>query len=113
MSSHDLTNGGLPPLDPDEELAVEAAARDARLLVTNKRLLVAADRGVTLNVPIEGLRRIQLDLERERPATLVVVPEMRHDEPQVLSLEPEQYDAAARLLVAIGRRFAEIDRQGA
>lgn len=37
-----------------------------------------------LDVSIDNLRRVQFDIERERPATLVVVPQQPTDEPQVL-----------------------------
>jgi len=55
------------------------------------------------------LRRIQFDVERRRPATLVLVPELPRDEPQVLAIEPERYEEVADALVIIGRRLAALD----
>ena len=62
-----------------------------------------ADR-VLLDVPIEN-RRTQFDIERDRPATLVIVPESRHDEPQVLAVRGEDYEGVAQPLVTVGRRL--------
>jgi len=53
------------------------------------------------------LRRIQFDIERDRPATLVVVPESPEVEPQVLAIPAEEYPAVADALVQIGLRLCE------
>lgn len=96
----------LAALEPGEELRHRARATDAILAVTDRRLVVAARERVALAVPFQSLRRIQFDIERDRPATLVIVPEMAHDEPQVLSIPPDSYAEAAEALVAIGQRLA-------
>ena len=96
----------LEALEPGEELHVSAQATDAVLAVTDRRLMVAARERIALAVPFQALRRIQFDIERDRPATLVIVPEMAHDEPQVLSIPPDRYVEAAEALVAIGQRLA-------
>jgi hypothetical protein len=93
-------------LEPDEELHVQAMAQDAAIVVTDRRLIVAAGERLALAVPFEGLRRIQFDIERERPATMVIVPESPQFEPQVLAIPPDQYDLVARALALIGRRLA-------
>jgi hypothetical protein len=98
----------LAVLEADEELKAQARARDAAIAVTDRRVLVAANERLALNVPFEGLRRIQFDIERSRPATMVIVPEQRHDEPQVLAIDPDDYDSAAQALALIGRRLAAI-----
>ena len=92
-------------LEPDEAVEVVAHARTHRVVVTNRRLAVADEHRVALHVPYPALRRIQFDIERDRPATLVIVPEQPHDEPQVLAVAPEQYDEVAKALVLIGRRL--------
>jgi hypothetical protein len=61
-------------LDSDEEIHVEAPAGDHVIIVTNRRLAIGSRERLALNVPIANLRRIQFDIERDRPATLVVVP---------------------------------------
>jgi len=93
-------------LQADEVVQVEATVGDTLLVVTDRRMAVANAERLMLDVPIENLRRIQFDIERERPATLVIVPERRHDEPQVLAIEPRDYEAIVRALVVVGQRFA-------
>ena len=100
----------LEALEPGEQLRVQARSREAVLAVTDRRLVVAAPERVALAVPLEGLRRIQFDIERDRPATLVIVPEQAHDEPQVLSIPRDQFPAAAEALVLIGQLLAPADR---
>jgi hypothetical protein len=96
-------------LEPGEELRVHASAAEATIAVTDRRLIVAASTRVALAVPFDAVRRIQFDVERRRPATLVIVPEHPTDEAQVLSVPPEDYDAAARALVAVGRALAGLE----
>jgi hypothetical protein len=96
----------LRALDPDEEVHIQTQLGDTTVVVTDRRLAVSAAERLALNVRIENLRRIQFDIERERPATLVVVPESPQDEPQVIAVRPEDYDGVAQALVVIGRRLA-------
>ena len=93
-------------LESDEQVQVRAHAAEAVLAVTDRRLVVAADRRVALAITFAGLRRIQFDIERRRPATLVIVPEQADHEPQVLAVAPEDYAAVAEALVVIGRELA-------
>jgi hypothetical protein len=92
-------------LDPDEEIHVTATAGDNVVIVTDRRLAIGTGERLVLDVPIDNLRRIQFDVERDRPATLVVVPERPQDEPQVLAVRPPEIEAVAQALVVIGRRF--------
>jgi hypothetical protein len=89
-------------LEPDEALQAMARARDAALAVSDRRVVLVAGDRLALNVPFERLRRVQFDIERDRPATLVLVPEHPGDEPQVLPIPREEYQAVAEALVAIG-----------
>ena len=93
-------------LEPDEKLEVAAQAREAVLAVTDRRLIVAAEERVALEVAFHEIRRIQFDIERTRPATLVIVPENAAHQPQVLAIPPEEYDRAATALALVGRRLA-------
>jgi hypothetical protein len=95
----------LQSLAPDEEIHVQATAGESVVIVTDRRLAVASPERLALDVPIDNLRRIQFDIERDRPATLVVVPERPLDEPQVLAVRPHEYEAVAQALVVIGRRL--------
>jgi hypothetical protein len=96
-------------LEPGEEIRCRARATDAILAVTDRRLVVAASHRIPLAIPFEGLRRVQFDIERERPATLVLVPELARHAPQVLEIPPQQYHTAAEALVALGLALAPID----
>ncbi|MEZ0239266.1 MAG: hypothetical protein ACAH65_00575 [Chloroflexota bacterium] len=100
-------------LEPGEELRLTARSTDAVLAVTDQRIIVADDGRVALDVPIQGVRRIQFDIERTRPATLVIVPEDASRAPQVLAIPPEEYDRAAGALALIGRRLAETSPKSA
>jgi hypothetical protein len=75
-------------VQPGETVQVQAPAGDALIIVTDRRMAVANAQRLMLDVPIEGLRRIQFDIERRRPATLVIVPEDGSTTPQVLAIEP-------------------------
>jgi hypothetical protein len=99
-----------PWLQSDEQVQIEALAHEARLVVTDRRVAVVSrpDRP-DLDIPFDSLRRIQFDIERERPATLVIVPEHPADSPQVLAIPPEQYAAVGQALVAIGHRLVARD----
>jgi hypothetical protein len=92
-------------LEPGEQLRVHAPAVEGALAVTDQRLIVAEPHRLALAVPFGLVRRIQFDVERRRPATLVIVPERPEDEAQVLSIPPEAYQAAAAALVVIGEEL--------
>jgi hypothetical protein len=94
-------------LEPGETIAVIAETPAARLLVTDRRLAVATADRIALDVGFAALRRIQFDIERKRPATLVIVPENPSDEPQVLGIPPSHYDDVTKALAIVGRRLAE------
>jgi hypothetical protein len=87
-------------------LHVATRATEAVFAVTDRRFLVAAKERVALDIPVEGLRRIQFDIERSRPATLVIVPDHASAEPQVLSIRPAEFPAAAKALAENGERLA-------
>ena len=89
-------------LESDESLVAVVKASDSILAVSNRRLLVASSDHIRLNVPLEQIRRVEFDLERGRPATLVIVPSQPSDRPEVLSIPHDQYRAAANILVALG-----------
>ena len=96
-----------PILEPGERIRVTARAKDSILAVTDRRLVVAASDRIALATPLTEIRRVQFDIERSRPATLVIVPEQAHDEPQVLAIAPDEYRAAADALVTLGLVLSE------
>ena len=93
-------------LEPDEAVIARVrAANNAILAVTDRRLAVVEETRVAVVVPIESVRRIQFDIEKSRPATLVIVPESPSDQPQVLAIPREEYEPASRAIVQIARRL--------
>ena len=94
-------------LEPGETVHAQARAVEAVVAVTDRRIVVADAQRVALNVAIDSVRRVQFDIERTRPATLVIVPEHPSDVPQVLAIEPASYRAACDALAIIGGRLAE------
>jgi hypothetical protein len=96
-------------VDPGETVHAVAEAADEHLLLTDRRLLVASGERVALDVPVSGLRRIQFDIERNRPATLVIVPMDPTHDPQVLAVPRKHYDEVTAALAEIGRRLPDTE----
>lgn len=107
--NQDLEPTLLHILQPDEELHVQVRATDSVLAVTNKRLVVTNDGRVALDVPYSEIRRIQFDIERERPATFVIVPDNPSHQPEVLAIPAREYDNAGRVIAVIGHRIYNQD----
>lgn len=96
----------LSALEADESLQAMARGTDAILAVSDRRLIVKARERIALSVAIDGLRRIQFDIEKMRPATLVIVPEEPRDEPQVLAIPAHEIRAVTAALALIAERLA-------
>ena len=94
-------------LEPGEHVEHATTAGDAVLAVTSRRLAIVENDRTALDIAVDGVRRIQFDIEKARPATLVIVPEEPQFTPQVLSVRPEEYQAVADALVRIGHRLTE------
>ena len=105
----DADHPALKHLEAGETVHAIARATSASMLVTNRRVAVAEEERIALDVPFAGLRRIQFDIERERPATLVIVPEHPSHEPQVLAIPPDRYEEVTRALALIGERLHKPD----
>jgi hypothetical protein len=95
-------------LESGEQVTIMADAGGAHLIVTDRRLAVAAGERIALDVRFRQLRRIQFDIERRRPATLVIVPERPTDEPQVLAVPRDRYEDVAKAIAIIGHRLHEV-----
>lgn len=100
------THPVLRSVEADEEIRYEAVAGEHRVIVTGDRLSIATDDRLVLDVALNAIRRIQFDIERDRPATMVVVPEHPQQEPQVLAVRPRDYDSIGLALAAVGRFLA-------
>ena len=72
---------------------------------------MAISRGVrlALDLRFDEIRRIQVDIERHRPATMVVVPDSPRHEPQVLPIQTEALDTVTAALSFIGRAIQRDD----
>jgi len=92
----------LRAVKPDERVLAHIPASPAHVVVTDRRIAVGTDERLELDMEIAALRRIQFDIERDRPATLVLVPEHPSHEPQVLAIPPDQYRAVGEALAFIG-----------
>src|SRR3954462_3099729 len=96
-------------LDPAEDILAHAEAEDGVVIVTDRRLVVSFGTGrFDLDIPLEGLRRFQFDIERRRPAALVIVPEHPADPPVVLAIPPAQYEQVAEALALVGKALHDI-----
>jgi hypothetical protein len=84
------------------------ATDDQKIRLDEHRISVMNSDRTVLDLPIRQLRRVQFDIERGRPATLVIVPEHPANEPQVVIVPPDQYVAAGRTLAHLGQRLAEV-----
>lgn len=89
-------------LGPNEAVRGLIDGTDGRLVLTDHRVLVSENGRITLDVPIANLRLVEFDVERQRPARVIVVPESPLDAPRDLSIEPQQYDEVASVLQQLG-----------
>jgi hypothetical protein len=96
----------LQSVDAGQNIRFQAVAGEHRVIVTDRRLSIATDDRLILDVALNAIRRIQFDIERDRPATMVVVPEHPQQEPQVLAVRPRDYDSIGLALAAVGRYLA-------
>ena len=64
-------------------------------------------RSAELDVSLGNIRGIQFEIERDRPATLVIVPDDPRNVPQVIAVPPEQYDAVGSALAFVGRMIQD------
>jgi hypothetical protein len=112
-----MTQSALDPISsilaPGEELRGHAPLVEGTVAVTNERLFVANGANIAVDITWARLRRVQLDIERHRPATLVVVPEWPTDPPQVLSVPPASYRSVTNLVAVIAERLAAESSTGA
>jgi hypothetical protein len=95
----------LRDLDP-EDIRAQATADGQVVVVTSTVLRVGSEDRVDLDIAIHDIRRIQFDIERDRPATLVIVPMSPQHQPQVIVVQPDEYLAVAEALVTLGRMMA-------
>ncbi|HET9754964.1 MAG TPA: hypothetical protein VFP66_00555 [Candidatus Limnocylindrales bacterium] len=89
-----------------QDIRAQASADGHTLVVTDDLLRVGSADRVHLDVPMEDVRRIQFDIERDRPATLVIVPDSAWRDSQVIMVEPDEYEGVCQVLAVIGMKMA-------
>ena len=92
-------------LATDERLFVAARTEPELLAVTDRRVVVASEHRTALDLPVPAIRRIQLDIEVGRPATLVIVPHHPRHAPQVLAVPHEELEAVTRAAYILGEQL--------
>lgn len=90
--------------DPDPAI-VEAA--EATVILSEDRIDVATGRGLRMSAAIDGLRLVEFGIEKGRPVTLILVPESPDQAPQILTIPTDQYEAVAKVLLALAHEIAE------
>ena len=96
-------------LQPGEVVESQAQADGFLIAVTGQRVIVTDGSRPVMDTTFGELRRIQFDVERRRPATLVIVPEDPRHEPQVIAVPPARYAEVTAMLATIGQRLAEVE----
>ena len=91
-----------------QEIRAKTTADGHDLVVTDDLLRVGSEGRVVLDVPIRDVRRIEFDIEHDRPATLVIVPHAASRDSLVVMVEPEDYEGVCQALAVIGRKMAKV-----
>jgi hypothetical protein len=105
LEARDQDQETLHLLQAGERVELSLDATDYELRVTDRRLLLLSGGSVRFDIPYDRLRRIEFDIETDRPATLLIVPHLPTDEPQALSVPHERLRSAAELLAFVGERL--------
>ena len=92
-------------LAADETFRIAAGTEPDMFALTSHRVIVASEQRTALDVPISAIRRIQLDVEVGRPATLVLVPHEPEHHPQVLAVPHDELEATTRAVYMLGARL--------
>ena len=90
-----------------QDIRAQSSADGHLVVLTDDILRVGSGENVALDVPIGDVRRIQFDVERDRPATLVIVPDAAWRQSQVIMVEPEHYEGVAHVIAVLGLMMAK------
>lgn len=96
-------------LQPQEHVLAHVRSTEGRLAVTDRRILVIDGGRLALNVGVERVRRIEFDVDKGRPATMVIVPEDAEHGPQVLSIPESGLQGASSVLAVFAERLSQTD----
>jgi hypothetical protein len=100
-------------LQPGEVVEKQAHADGFLIAVTRQRVIVTDGSRPIMDIAFDQLRRIQFDIERDRDATLVIVPELIRDEPRVFSVPLANLAETAQTLAYIGGRMNGAEERSA
>ena len=89
-----------------ERLEMRADAGGAIVIVTDRRLAIADEHRLIMDTSFSNIRRIQFDIERDRPATFVVVPDLAATPPEAIPVDPDRYEEFGHAIAYIGLRLA-------
>ncbi len=105
----DRRSAALPfRLADDERLEIAARTEPELIAITDRRLVVASEQHTALDLPLESIRRVELDVESGRPATLVLVPHEPQHAPAVLVVPHEELEAATRAVYLVANRLRAV-----
>ena len=90
-----------------QDIRAQSSADGHVVVLTDELLRVGSGEEVHLDVPIGDIRRIQFDVERDRPATLVIVPDAAWRDSQIIMVEPKDYEGVAHVITVLGLMMAE------
>jgi len=96
----------------DKEHVVQAV--EGTLVVLDHGLTVqraGTDRVLTLHAA--EIRRIQVDIELRRPATMAIVPDASGLEAQVLTIPPEEFEPLSRAMLHLAVALDDASRRAA
>jgi hypothetical protein len=112
---HDEAEEALDEPMLDEAATISAIhvvhAHEGTLTVANHRIAfrrTGMDRDVDL--PAASVRRIQLDIEQARPATLVIVPDRAGVEAEVLTVDRAQFQAMSAAFLHLALDLDDVSR---
>ena len=89
----------------DDEHGLSFDADGAHVTLADGHLLVQRAGRTILDLPVSRIRRVEFDIEREGPATFIIVPDSRGHDVQFLSVGPDALEAAALLVGRLGQRL--------
>ena len=95
-------------LEENETLHVAVDTEPDAFALTSHRVIVGSEQRTALDLPIAAIRRVQLDIEVGRPATLVFVPHEPQHPPQVLAVPHDALEGTTRAVYLLGDRLRSV-----
>jgi hypothetical protein len=90
-----------------DELGLSFDAVGAHVTLAECHLVVQRGGRTILNVPVNRIRRVEFDVERQGPATFIIVPDSRGHDVQFLSVESDALETAGLLVGRLGLQLGD------